>query len=191
MNEVEAHDDAHLAIAARSGDRRAFEALVALHKASLYRIARRYVGQSDDAYDLVQETFVAAWLSLSRFDGRQSFGPWVRTILLNKCRDLSRRHAVRRRFMHWFGPEESDSPVDDFSTTDSTTADASNARLVALDRAVAMLPARLKEPLVLTALQGLSHREAASQLGLTPKAVELRVHRARKKLQELLQQTDE
>lgn len=191
MNEVEAHDDAHFAIAARSGDRRAFEALVALHKASLYRIARRYVGQSDDAYDLVQETFVAAWLSLSRFDGRQSFGPWVRTILLNKCRDLSRRHAVRRRFMQWFGLEESDSPVDDFSTADSATADTSDARLVALDRAVAMLPARLKEPLVLTALQGLSHREAAAQLGLTPKAVELRVHRARRKLQELLQQTDE
>ncbi len=189
MSALDAHDDAQLASAARNGDRGAFEALVALHKATLYRIARRYVGQSDDAYDLVQESFVSAWLSLSRYDARQPFGPWIRTILLNKCRDFTRRHAVRRKIMQWFGLEESDSADADSPGTDGPEVDDGEARLAALDRAIAQLPARLKEPLVLTALQGLSHRDAASQLGLTTKAVELRVHRARKKLQELLQQS--
>lgn len=187
MSEFEAHDDAQLASAARSGDRAAFEALVALHKATLYRLARRYVGQSDDAYDLVQETFVSAWLSLSRYDAHQSFGPWIRTILLNKCRDYSRRHAVRRKLIQWFGLEDSNAAGADFAVADGTAGDHADSRLAALDRAIAELPARLKEPLVLTALQGLSHRDAATQLGLTTKAVELRVHRARKKLQELLQ----
>lgn len=190
MNEVEAHDDAQLASAARSGDRAAFEALVTLHKATLYRIARNYVGQSDDAYDVVQDTFVAAWLSLSRFDTRQAFGPWIRTILLNKCRDVSRRQAVRRKFMHWFGLAEPDSGVVELPGADSSSNDGSDVRLAALDRAIAMLPSRLKEPLVLTALQGMSHRDAAAQLGTTTKAVELRVHRARKKLLELLQHPD-
>lgn len=188
MNELDAHEDAHLASAARNGDRTAFEALVALHKATLYRIARRYVGQSDDAYDIVQDTFVSAWLSLPRFDSRQSFGPWIRTILLNKCRDFSRRHGVRSKFMQWFGFEESEGAVAEPPDADGTTGNSSDARLAALDRAIAELPTRLKEPLVLTALHGLSHRDAAAQLGLTTKAVELRIHRARKKLQELLQQ---
>ncbi len=189
MNEVEVHDDGQLARAAQNGDRAAFEALVALHKATLYRIARRYVGQSDDAYDLVQDTFVSAWLSLSRFNPRQSFGPWVRTILLNKCRDFTRRHVVRRKFMQWFGLADIETNDTAESDTVETAGDSVDARLVALDRAIAELPARLKEPLILTALQGLSHRDAATQLGLTTKAVELRVHRARKKLQELLQQS--
>lgn len=190
MSEFEAHDDAHLARAAKNGDRAAFEALVALHKATLYRIARRYVGQSDDAYDIVQDTFVAAWLSLSRFDARQAFGPWVRTILLNKCRDASRRQAVRRKLLHWFGLGDADSAADDPPDAASETGDDSDIRLAALDRAIAILPPRLKEPLVLTALQGMSHRDAAVQLGLTTKAVELRVHRARKKLAELLRTPD-
>ncbi len=190
MSDFEAHDDAHLASAARNGDRAAFEALVTLHKATLYRIARRYVGQSDDAYDIVQDTFVAAWLSLSRFDASQAFGPWIRTILLNKCRDVSRRHAVRRKLMHWFGLSDPDSAAVELPDTDRETHDGSDVRLAALDRAIATLPPRLKEPLVLTALQGMSHRDAAAQLGLTTKAVELRVHRARRKLLELLQHAE-
>ncbi|MGH8210394.1 MAG: RNA polymerase sigma factor [Steroidobacteraceae bacterium] len=59
-------------------------------------------------------------------------------------------------------------------------------RARALDQAISELPARYKEPLILTALQGMSQREAAEQLGLTVKATELRIHRARKRLLEVL-----
>jgi RNA polymerase sigma-70 factor (ECF subfamily) len=184
VSEAPAPEDVRLAEAARQGDRAAFNALISLHKTGLYRLARRFVGNGDDAYDIVQETFVSAWLALSGFNSKQAFGPWIRTILLNKCRDFSRRRAVRTRIMQWLthaveaqGEEfvdlEGDEPHD-------------SARLKALDQAIASLPARYKEPLILTALQGLSHREAGDQLGLTPKAVELRVHRARKRLQDLL-----
>lgn len=188
MSTTPAPDDVRLAEAARNGDRAAFTALVSSHKASLYRLARRFIGNADDAYDVVQDTFISAWLALSGFDSKQSFGPWVRTILLNKCRDFSRRRAVRNRLLQWLTHSAA---TEDRSQSDRE-GDAQlcdEPRLRALDRAIAALPARYKEALVLTAIQGLSHREAADQLGITPKAVELRVHRARKRLQEQLHES--
>lgn len=190
MNEVPAPDDVRLAEAARSGDRAAFTTLVSIHKASLYRLARRFVGNGDDAYDIVQDTFVSAWLALSAYNSKQPFGPWIRTILLNKCRDFSRRRAVKNRILQWLSLNSS--PPDEAIASDLEQGGDAHAdqRLPALDRAIAALPIRYKEPLVLTALQGLSHRDAADQLGLTPKAVELRVRRARKRLHKLLQADD-
>lgn len=188
MSESLAADDARLAEAARSGDRVAFASLISLHKATLYRLARGFVGNGDDAYDILQETFVAAWLSLARFDTSQAFGPWIRTILLNKCRDHSRRRAVRRKLLQWLQLTESEPEASSPGSTEPTGAD--DARLSALEQAVAGLPTRYKEPLLLTAYQGMSQREAAAQLGLTPKAVELRIHRARKKLEEQLRRDD-
>lgn len=188
MSESPAADDARLAEAARSGDRVAFASLIALHKATLYRLARGFVGNGDDAYDILQETFVSAWLSLARFDTRQCFGPWIRTILLNKCRDHSRRRTVRRKLLQWLQFTEPD--PDASPTGDAHAAEGDEARLSALEQAIADLPARYKEALLLTAYQGMSHREAAAQLGLTPKAVELRIHRARKRLEAQVQRDD-
>ena len=190
MNELKAPDEVRLAEGARNGDRAAYEGLVNLHKAGLYRLARQYTGNGDDAYDIVQDTFISAWLALPGFDPTRAFGPWIRTILLNKSRDFSRRRAVKKRILQWLTPSEA-AHVAAVQAEDSGDSELhGDPRLRALDKAIAVLPSRYKEPLVLTALQGLSHREAALQLGLTPKAVELRVHRARKRLQALLHSTD-
>ncbi|MDE2219905.1 MAG: sigma-70 family RNA polymerase sigma factor [Gammaproteobacteria bacterium] len=186
MSEPAAPADVRLAAAARHGDRAAFETLVSLHKASLYRLARRSTGNGDDAYDIVQDTFVSAWLALARFNPAHAFGPWIRTILLNKCRDFSRRRAVRNRILQWWTSGVSPPGEAASADVEADSALQDRARLRSLDQAIANLPSRYQVPLILTALQGLSHREAADQLGLTPKAVELRVHRARKRLQELL-----
>jgi len=64
-------------------------------------------------------------------------------------------------------------------------------RLARLEQAIAQLPRNLKEPLLLTVLEGLSHKEAADALGLSAKSVETRVYRARKRLAEQLAPTAE
>ena len=63
---------------------------------------------------------------------------------------------------------------------------AAGAALKALDAAIAALPAALKDPLVLTAREGLSQKEAGEVLGLSAKAVEVRVYRAKRQLAERL-----
>lgn len=183
--DFEAPDD-QLAASAVAGDERAFARLIARHKDGLYRFIRRYTGNPDEAYDLLQETFAAAWTALKRYDPARSFSTWLRGIALNKCRDWSRRRAVRR-WLTWSDPIDSQvgrNLVDGALSPEAAVVN--QQRLSRLDQALANLPEGLKEPLILTALEELSHEDAGRILGLTAKAVELRVYRARKALAEAL-----
>lgn len=179
-------DDLDLARRAASGEDRAFTALMRRHKDGLYRFVRRYVGDADAAYEVVQESFVAAWKAIARFDGRRSFPTWLRAIALNKCRDRGRRLAVRRAIL---GDRDADSPEarnqpDRGKTPEGALLDVEAA--ARLDAAIARLPGKLKEPLLLTYFEDLSQQEAADLLGVTVKAVETRVYRARQQLAEIL-----
>ena len=171
-----------LALAAQSGDRQAFEQLVRLHKDSLYRFVRRYVGNADDAYDVVQDAFVSAWLALRKFDPAQSFAAWLYAIALNKCRDRSRRNAVRQRFLALFGVGAPQHAV----ASDEDSGQRLEQRLLCLDREISNLPRQYKEPLLLALQSGLTQQEVARQLGTSTKAIELRIRRARKRLAQAL-----
>ncbi|MDZ4740221.1 MAG: RNA polymerase sigma factor [Alphaproteobacteria bacterium] len=178
--------DADLAARALAGEKAAFTTLMRRHQEMLYRFIRRYVGDADEAYDLVQEAFVSAWEGLNRFDRNRPVEPWLRQIALNKCRDWSRRRSVRRFF---YGARSIDTPglhVPAPSDDDVKQDVDREALLRRLDDAIAALPLALKEPLFLTVFGGCTHQEAAEALGITSKAVETRVHRARTKLGEAL-----
>jgi RNA polymerase sigma factor (sigma-70 family) len=176
--------DTKLAASAKQGNRAAFDSLVRRYKDPIYRFVRRYIGQPDDAYDVLQNCFIAAWEGLSRYDTERPFLPWLRVIALNKCRDFGRRQKVRRLFLKAFANE----PVPDVNTSPNGTddAEADTAKLAALDRAIADLPPLFKEPLLLTLVSGLSHQEAAKMLGTTSKGVEMRLYRARRKIQQAM-----
>lgn len=177
--------DADLVRRARAGEQKAFSLLMGRHKHWAYRFVRRYVGDADEAYDVLQDAFVAALSNLHRYDPERPFDVWLRRIALNKCRDRARREAVRRAFgLSSKGPEETEAVPDAAAGADETLA--TGAALKALDHAIAALPPSLKEPLVLTVLEGLSQKEAGALLGLSAKAVEVRVYRAKRLLAETL-----
>ncbi len=174
--------DETLASRAQRGDKRAFDEIVRRHKAPLYRFVRRYVGDGDDAYDIVQDAFISAWSALGRYDGARAFAPWLRSIALNKCRDFGRRRAVRRLFLRARAAEPPETVTYE-EARDAALAEArETSRLRRLDRAIADLPAFYKEPLLLTMVSGLSHQEAAAQLRTSAKAIEMRLRRARLRL---------
>ncbi|GIK48846.1 MAG: RNA polymerase sigma factor [Alphaproteobacteria bacterium] len=174
-----ARDDAALSAAVIAGDSRAFTELMRRHKEALYRFIRRYVGDADEAYDLLQDTFLAAWSALPGFDSARPMRAWLRRIALNKCRDWSRRRSVRRFF---FAAAPIDNNAHRVAIPASETDPEQERRLADLDRQIANLPAGLKEPLLLTQFEGLSHKEAAQILNISPKAVEMRIYRARAQL---------
>jgi len=179
-------EDADLAARALAGEKAAFTTLMRRHQEMLYRFIRRYVGDADEAYDLLQEAFVSAWDGLNRFDRHRAMEPWLRRIALNKCRDWSRRRSVRRFF---YGARSIDAPGLHVPAPHDDDLDSAGDReglLRRLDDAIAALPLTLKEPLLLTVFGGCTHQEAAEVLGITSKAVENRVHRARTKLGEML-----
>jgi RNA polymerase sigma factor (sigma-70 family) len=178
--------DAHLAACAKAGERGAFDVLVERNKNTIYHFVRRYVGHADDAYDVLQDCFIAAWNGLSRYDLDRPFLPWLRIIALNKCRDFGRRQAVRRLVLDTFfrQPGQREEVQRDCQ---AEAEDRRASQLNALDQAIAALPAFYKEPLLLAVVSGISHENIAKMLETTPKAVEMRLYRARKKLFDAMQ----
>ncbi|MEG3126052.1 RNA polymerase sigma factor [Sphingomonas sp. GB1N7] len=173
---------ATLTIAGRDA---AFAEIMRRHRQPIYRIVRASVGESDEALDLVQETFVAAHQALARYDGNRSMRAWLSTIALNKCRDWGRKRTVRRFFAFALPiGAEAEAVADDARAIDEAAGDRQELRRVT--RAIADLPTTLKEPLVLRTIEGLSQAETAAILSISEKAVETRLYRARAKLLEQL-----
>lgn len=171
--------DTTLARQAAAGDDRAYEQLVRRHKAGIYRLLRRYSADPDEAYEAVQEAFIAAWSALDRYDGARPFLAWLQTIAINKARDRGRRMAVRRLV---FGSAGLDAgalaAADPAQPADEVVIETQRARR--LERGIAQLPSPLKEALLLTAFEGYSQQAAGDILGVSAKTVETRAYRARK-----------
>ena len=177
--------DGDLAALALVDRDRAFPVLMRRYETRIFRLIRSHVGNSAEALDLVQETFVAAWLALKTYDPARPFGSWLARIAINKARDWGRRRTVRR-FFTFAAPMDGIvlDIADDVVAADDALAD--RQRLAAVARSIPQLPAAIKEPLILCAIDGLSQAEAASVLGISEKAVETRIRRARARLTEIL-----
>ena len=167
---------------AARGDRVAFSALMSATMGDLYRFIRRYVGDADEAHDLLQETYASAWLAIGRYDPSRSFTAWLRSIAVNKCRDWGRKRTVRRFIRGVMGLDAPEAMAVGVDEPEPEAGIDERRRMAELDRALADLPDNLKAPLLLASMEGRSHAEIADVLKITPKAVETRIARARQKL---------
>jgi RNA polymerase sigma-70 factor (ECF subfamily) len=183
---TEQNDDTDAALAMRTlrGDDDAFARLMSRHKGWVYQFVRRYVGNHADSYDVLQDTFFAAWRALSRYETDRPFAFWLRRIALNKCRDRNRREIVRRLIGGGAGSDDDAANVIDPAPDPSILAE-SGQELQRLEGQINKLPRSLKEPLLLTALEGMSQQQAGELLGVSAKAIETRVYRARARLAQL------
>jgi RNA polymerase sigma-70 factor (ECF subfamily) len=111
---------------------------------------------------------------------------WVSRIAINKCHDWARRRAVRRFFTFARPIEEAVAVADDALTPEDELQ--SRDELAQIHAAIAALPANLKDVLLLRTIEGMSQAEAAQTLGVSEKAVETRLYRARNKLAEQLRE---
>jgi RNA polymerase sigma factor CnrH len=172
--------DGELAALTLAGRQAAFAEIMKRHREPIYRMIRGYVGSSEEALDLVQESFVAAYKRLDSYDQARPLRAWLARIAINKCRDWSRRRAVRA-FLFSAAPVHDEAFLAD-PTPPLDEAAADREELDRLWRAIAELPRNLKEPLVLRVIDELSQAEVAAVLRISEKAVETRVYRARKRL---------
>lgn len=168
--------DASLARDAALGDRLAFEVLLQRHGPALHRYALRSCVTPQDAEDVVQETFVAAWRGVARWDGRASVKTWLFSIAARKVADLGRRRAV---------------PIDDDLLEPVPSREAGPDERVreqelveALEEALDELPYRQRASWLLIEVEGLSQAEAAVVLGVSTDAVRGTIFRARRNLSE-------
>jgi len=173
-------DDRALAARALAGHQDAYAALMRRHRDAVWRLARSHVGDADEALDITQEVFVAAFAALARYDDTRPFRTWIARITLNKCRDWGRRRAVRRFFAFARPIDEAGEIAD--TAPDPEQAAQSHRELARINAAIAALPASLKDVLLLRTIEALSQADTAALLNLSEKAVETRLYRARAKL---------
>jgi len=163
---------------AAEGDRRAFDQITLRHGRLALRLARRLVTDAAVAEDLAQEAMVRAWRHAGRFDPeRAAFGTWLYRIVANLCIDQNRRR------IHDPLPEGFDPP--DPGPGAEEHVDTQRHRL-ALAGAVAALPQRQRAALTLVYEEGLSGAETGRVLGISAKAVERLLARARALLRDTL-----
>jgi len=172
----------------RGGDDNALAPLMARWEVPMKRYLARIVQNSHEAEELAQETFVRLYQSRDRFREGARFSPWLYAIAANLARNRlrwwRRRPAVSLEAWTEFGGEAAD---------ESSAGHAASGALEqrecaeAVRAAVAALPVELREALVLCEYEGLAQAEAAEALGVTPKAVEMRLYRARAALRNRLQ----
>jgi RNA polymerase sigma-70 factor (ECF subfamily) len=162
---------------AQAGDVAAFEELACVYVDRLYAVVLRFVDDSCEAEDVVQETLLRAWRGIGSFQGRAMVFTWLYRIAVNESNRALERRLRRRR---------ATVPVDEEAIQVPAPPNEGPAKRAeqrelreALDLAIAGLAAPYRTALVLRDVEGLSTREAAKIAGVGEAAFKSRLHQAR------------
>jgi RNA polymerase sigma-70 factor (ECF subfamily) len=170
-------DDVKLVTASKAGDQDAFSQLVQLHQRRVFNLVFRMLQNYEEANEVTQETFLAAWQGLPSFRGDARFSTWLYRIAYNCClkqleqrkRDKALQTAMQEEHVLLHG------------NTDEQTS----SELDALDRAtlvrehLLMLPAKYRIVLVLRHLQEMTYEEMAEILTVPIGTIKTHLFRAR------------
>lgn len=166
-------------VAARRRDSGAFEALVRRHQGALYNFCLRMLGQTEDAADVAQETFVQLYSNLGRLDEREPLAPWLFRVARNRCIDVIRRRRTVPLGLPDYSGESMPQyePADDEPLPDELAERADLQQL--LSRAIAALPPVYSEVVALRYAGDRSFAEIAEILDCDEGAARVRFHRAK------------
>ena len=173
-------DDAAVIARVLSGDAGAYRLLVTRYGGQAMRYAGRLLGDRRDAEEAVQDTFVRAYRALDRCADRARFGPWLFSILLNRCRTAGVRSGrLNRTFVF------DDALVDTASTPEWIDGAVWRDEIA---RALSQLAQPQREAFLLKHVEQLSYEEMAEMTGVGISALKMRVTRAVSRLRALLQE---
>lgn len=182
-SEISTFSDEYWAEKLKGGDASALQTLIERHQQGLYRVIWRHMNNEDDAYDVLQETFIRLHCKISQYDTNCRFKPWLYQIAVNLCRDHLRVRKLRQIFK---SEDPSYSTISDDAPSPERTMDAKK-RYQMVQNAIEKLPSALRLPFILFAVEGHSLNECADILKVSPKTIETRVYRARKALNGMLE----
>lgn len=173
--------DFDLAQSASGGDMVAFEELYKRHHRRVYSICLRMLQNSSEAEDLTQDVFIQLYRKIGSFRGDSAFTTWLHRMTVNQVLMHFRKRTVKFEKT----TEEGETP----DQIVSGTANPEKMRIVdkiALDNAIAQLPAGYKNVFLLHDVEGFEHEEVARILGCSVGTSKSQLHKARLKLQKLL-----
>lgn len=170
---------------APEGDLRAFEKLVRRHQGRVVANCRYITRDPNNAEDLAQEVLVKAFFGLRTFEGRSSFGHWLKRIKAHHCVN----HLKKQTGKSFVSIEEEEAVEFDELKVQATAerfADEISERHV-IGAVLDSMSSSLRIPLVLCDMDGLSYDEIAQSLGIGLSATKMRIKRAREEFRQLYQ----
>ncbi len=171
-------DERELIDCARKGDHDAIHALYHRYGGRVLAVVRRLTADEDGAADCAQEAWIRAIRSLPRFRGESAFGTWIHRIAVNTA--LHVRRSERRRAGH----EEPLPPALEVAGSQGTTGDALLRRR--LQAAMDRLPDGMRQVLVLHDVDGMTHEEIGTALGIAPGTSKSQLFKARAQMRVML-----
>jgi RNA polymerase sigma-70 factor (ECF subfamily) len=175
----EANEDARWVVKCLRGDAEAFNPLVRKYQRTLFTVARRLVGDHEDALDVTQNVFVRAYEKLDTYDPKRRFFSWIYRIAVNESLNLRRAR-------------KSSEPLKDTVAAKGGAADAAEAseRRAGIDAALGRLTMEYREVIVMRYFAELSYEEIGEALGIPEKTVKSRLFSAKERLAVLLAATE-
>ena len=174
-------------------DHEAFNTLVRLQHAAVFRLAERMLRNRDDAQEVAQESFLAAYEGIGRFQQRASIKTWLLSITYRKAVDRLQRRTQEGTLLagtlddnELWKIAQSVEQLTDWGRNPEQAFNRLEVR-EHLDAALAKVPAESRAVFELRDVQGLSSQEAAEVLGINEGAVRVRLHRVRQYLMRELQ----
>ena len=162
---------------AQAGDLVAFERLYRDNERRVFALCMRLSSDPALAEELTQEVFIRAWRKLGSFRGQSAFSSWLYPLTVNVA--LTERRSRRRRLARIV-------PTPDGDTPEGPAPPATPEAGFDLEKAMATLPPGARSVFVLHDVEGRTHDEIASLLGLAAGTSKAQLHRARKLLREAL-----
>jgi len=170
-------DDHELLALIQDGSGQAFAALAERHTERFYRLAFRYLQNKAAAEDVVQDAFLKLWENPANWqpDRNSKFTTWFYRVVVNLCFDQRKRKGT-------VALDEDMPVIDDRAPVDETMMRAQEHRI--FEKEIAALPARQRTALNLCFDEGLTNQEAAAVMGLSLKALQSLIMRAKTTLKE-------
>jgi RNA polymerase sigma-70 factor, ECF subfamily len=163
---------------ATAGDRQAMHSLYQYYRTTVNAVVLAHAPRNE-ASDLVQDVFLAAFTKLNSLRDFDAFGAWLITIARNKAKDLNRRRRRRTDL-------SDEAPIED--VPDPRADPSAEARVLAILHHVRSLPEAYRETLLMRLVEGLTGPEIATRTSMTPESVRVNLCRGMKLLRDLIQE---
>lgn len=185
MSETHRYPDEELIHRFQKGDEYAYLELVNRYRDKLTNFAFRFLGNSEDAEDIVQDTFVKLYTHRHFYRNIAKFSTWIYTITANLAKtELRKRKRRKVSFLSQMGTQDKDFDI----PGDDTTDELAEGRFTKsrIQNAIQKLPVHFRTAVILRDIQELSYEEISKILDVPLGTVKSRINRARLQLQEEL-----
>lgn len=170
-------DDFYLIKKSLEGDDSSFKILLNRHKDKVRNIIYITLGNSDSVDDIAQDVFITVYRNLNKFRFESQFTTWLYRITINKCKDHLRRKKIKSLIM----------PLKDSDDAGYEQSNESDDISKIVHQAIEKLPEKLRIPLLLKDIEGLSYQEIAETVQCELGTVKSRIFRAREGLKNILE----